>query len=75
MRIGSPHIGGVAAARTYNHRGVIIAMPKETSLGLTRWTRIVAPDKEEKSRLYRSCLDAPMVRFSATCRFSLVSMA
>jgi hypothetical protein len=28
----------VAAARTNNHRGVITAVPKELSLGLTRWT-------------------------------------
>src|SRR6516162_8201169 len=37
-RTGVPADGGVAAARTNNHRGVITAVPKELSLGLTRWT-------------------------------------
>jgi hypothetical protein len=36
-----PQVGGVAAARTYNQRGVMIATPNETSLGLTRWMRNV----------------------------------
>src|SRR3982074_3834743 len=38
MRIGSPAIGGVAAARTKSQRGVITAVPKELSLGFTRRT-------------------------------------
>ena len=33
---GSPKLAGVAAARTYSQRGVITAVPKETSLGLIR---------------------------------------
>src|ERR1017187_7070764 len=37
--IGSPNGLGVAAARTYSQRGVITAVPKAISLGLTRWTR------------------------------------
>src|SRR5437762_8042813 len=32
----SPKIRGVAAASTYNQRGVMTAVPKETSLGLMR---------------------------------------
>src|SRR5437899_697365 len=37
---GSPYSAGVAAARTYNQRGVITPIPNEVSLGLTRCTRI-----------------------------------
>src|ERR1035437_953103 len=37
-RMGSPAVRGVAAARTNSHRGVMTAVPKELSLGLTRWT-------------------------------------
>src|SRR5579864_654105 len=37
---GSPNSLGVAPASTYSQRGVITAVPKETSLGLTRWTFI-----------------------------------
>jgi hypothetical protein len=36
---GSPYSLGVAAARTYSHLGVRTAIPKEESLGLTKWTR------------------------------------
>src|SRR5262249_61035307 len=36
---GSPQRLPVAAARTYNQRGVITATPKDLVLGLTRWTR------------------------------------
>jgi hypothetical protein len=35
-----PYFAGVADASTYIQRGVITAVPKERSLGLTRWTRI-----------------------------------
>src|SRR3569833_171999 len=42
MRIGVPADTGVAAASTKSHRGVITAVPKELSLGLTRWTLIEA---------------------------------
>ena len=38
-RMGSPATRGVAAASTNSHRGVMTAVPKELSLGLTRWTR------------------------------------
>jgi len=34
MRMGSPAVWGVAAARTNSHRGVMTAVPKELSLGL-----------------------------------------
>jgi hypothetical protein len=36
----SPKAAGVAEARTYSQRGVMTAVPKEMSLGLTRCTRI-----------------------------------
>src|SRR4051812_23301773 len=39
MRWGSPHAVPVAAARTYNHRGVMTATPKDRLLGLIKWTR------------------------------------
>src|SRR5580658_9100995 len=39
-RIGSPASRGVAAASTNSHRGVMTAVPKELSLGLTRCTLI-----------------------------------
>src|SRR6185437_8253675 len=39
--VGSPKCGGVAAARTNIHRGVMTAMPKELSLGFT--SRISKP--------------------------------
>ena len=35
-RMGSPTEEGVAAARTKSQRGVMTAVPKELSLGLTR---------------------------------------
>src|SRR6266576_4004085 len=35
---GSPNVRGVAPASTYNQRGVITAVPKAVSLGLTRCT-------------------------------------
>src|SRR5208282_2338012 len=38
-RMGSPTTAGVAAASTKSQRGVMTAVPKELSLGLTRWTR------------------------------------
>src|SRR5436309_2413830 len=38
-RHGSPHSVPVAAASTYNHRGVMTATPNDTELGLIRWTR------------------------------------
>src|SRR5439155_22704390 len=38
-RFGSPHREPVAAASTYSQRGVMTATPKETWLGLIRWTR------------------------------------
>ncbi len=37
---GVPKCGGVAAANTYSQRGVMTAVPNETSLGLTRCTRM-----------------------------------
>jgi hypothetical protein len=37
---GSPWLAGVAAASTYNQRGVMTPIPNEASLGLTRCTRI-----------------------------------
>ena len=40
---GLPATLGVAAARTKSQRGVITAVPKELSLGLTRWTRKWTP--------------------------------
>src|SRR5580692_3974876 len=39
-RMGSPADCGVAAASTNSHLGVITAVPKELSLGLTRCTLI-----------------------------------
>ena len=33
-------LAGVAAASTYNQRGVITPIPNDVSLGLTKWTRI-----------------------------------
>jgi hypothetical protein len=39
-RMGSPADWGVAAARTNSQRGVMTAVPKELSLGFTRWTLI-----------------------------------
>src|SRR6476620_1092894 len=39
-RMGSPAAAGVAAARTNSHLGVITAVPKELSLGLTKCTRV-----------------------------------
>src|ERR1700735_4896776 len=39
-RMGSPADCGVAAASTKSQRGVMTAVPKELSLGLTRWTLI-----------------------------------
>src|ERR1043165_5802710 len=38
-RWGSPHVVPVAAARTYNQRGVMTATPNDRLLGLIRWTR------------------------------------
>src|SRR5439155_20501348 len=38
-RQGSPHSVPVAAASTYNQRGVMTATPNDTELGLIRWTR------------------------------------
>gem|GEM_PF-6310042 len=38
MSMGSPAAAGVAAAKTKSHRGVMAAVPKELSLGLTRRT-------------------------------------
>jgi hypothetical protein len=35
-RMGSPALLGVAAAMTKSHLGVMTAVPKELSLGLTR---------------------------------------
>src|SRR4030095_4445415 len=46
---GSPHILGVAAARTYSHRGVITATPKDTWLGFMRWTRTLGLLKRRKN--------------------------
>jgi hypothetical protein len=46
---GSPHILGVAAARTYSHRGVMTATPKDTWLGFTRWTRTLGLLKRRKN--------------------------
>src|ERR1039457_2970709 len=39
-RMGSPAAPGVAAASTNSHRGVMTAVPKELSLGLTRCTDV-----------------------------------
>ena len=36
MIAGASYRSGVAAARTYSQRGVMTAVPKDTSLGLTR---------------------------------------
>src|SRR5579864_5154292 len=36
-RCGGPQHEGVAPASTYNHRGVMTAVPKDTLLGLIRW--------------------------------------
>jgi hypothetical protein len=41
--MGVPADSGVAAASTNNQRGVITAVPKELSLGLTRWTLNAPP--------------------------------
>src|SRR4051812_27679116 len=49
-RCGSPHLVPVAAASTYNQRGVITATPKDKLLGLIRCTR-----DANRSPLYRSC--------------------
>src|SRR4051812_46966445 len=38
--IGSPYCSGVAAASTYNHRGVITPTPNAKALGLMRCTLI-----------------------------------
>src|SRR6185436_16680608 len=40
---GSPYDSGVAAARTYSHRGVITPTPKLRALGLMRCTFIQSP--------------------------------
>src|SRR5947207_8161859 len=40
---GSPYESGVAAARTYNHRGVITPTPNDRPLGLMRCTVIQSP--------------------------------
>src|SRR4051812_17893386 len=43
VMIGSPYFSGVAAARTYSHRGVITPTPNDKALGLMRWTFIQSP--------------------------------
>jgi hypothetical protein len=43
QRIGSPKRVGVAAAKTNSHRGVMTAVPKAVSLGLTIWIRTRMP--------------------------------
>ena len=54
-RMGSPADDGVAAARTKSQRGVITAVPKELSLGFTRWTLKNRPLLGEE-RWFTECL-------------------
>src|SRR5437867_1062859 len=54
---GSPYDSGVAAASTYNHRGVITPTPKARPLGLMRCTFIQSP----VSNRYASTLGGPIV--------------
>src|SRR6478736_984 len=50
-RMGSPAAAGVAAARTNSHLGVITAVPKELSLGLTKCTRVKDRPFQVQARL------------------------
>src|SRR5438093_9783110 len=50
VTIGSPYSSGVAAARTYSHRGVITPTPNANALGLTRCTLIQSPDSNRYAR-------------------------
>ncbi len=63
---GVPKRSGVAAASTYNHRGVITAVPNDKSLGLTRCTRTRAPQKERAMFLPKR-LKKPAVATPALC--------
>ncbi len=49
---GVPYSRGVAAARTYSHRGVITAVPNDTSLGFTRWTRMWGPFRQKEPAIF-----------------------
>src|SRR5208282_4010202 len=60
-RMGSPTTAGVAAASTKSQRGVMTAVPKELSLGLTRWTRMRANlSPYGCGWLHSNCRDAVM---------------
>src|SRR3954468_19951565 len=54
--IGSPYFSGVAAARTYNHRGVITPTPNDKALGLMRWTFIQSPVSERYAHFQASTI-------------------